>query len=110
AKNGQRYEGRRIDLDFKDADIHNILRLLSEIGNVNVITADDVAGSVTIKMRGVPWDQALDVILTAKGLGMVRRGNLIRVAPQAVLDKERELAIQREKQRLELAPLETRLI
>jgi type IV pilus assembly protein PilQ len=110
AKNGQRYEGRRIDLDFKDADIHNILRLLSEVGNVNVVTADDVQGSVTIKMRSVPWDQALDVILTSKGLGMVRRGNLIRVAPQATLEKERELAIAREKQRLALAPLETRLI
>ncbi|MET0390178.1 MAG: type IV pilus secretin PilQ [Polyangiales bacterium] len=109
-KTDSRYSGRRIDLDFKDADIHNILRLLSEVGNVNVVTADDVGGSVTIKMRAVPWDQALDVILTSKGLGMVRRGNLIRVAPQTVLEKERELAIAREKQRLALAPLETRLI
>jgi type IV pilus assembly protein PilQ len=109
-KSDGRYSGRRIDLDFKDADIHNILRLLSEVGNVNVVTADDVSGTVTIKMRSVPWDQALDVILTAKGLGMVRRGNLIRVAPQSTLEKERELAIAREKQRLALAPLETRLI
>jgi type IV pilus assembly protein PilQ len=109
-KTDNRYSGRRIDLDFKDADIHNILRLLSEVGNVNVVTADDVSGTITIKMRAVPWDQALDVILTSKGLGMVRRGNLIRVAPQAVLEKERELAIAREKQRLALAPLETRLI
>jgi type IV pilus assembly protein PilQ len=109
-KTDGRYSGRRIDLDFKDADIHNILRLLSEVGNVNVVTADDVGGTVTIKMRAVPWDQALDVILTSKGLGMVRRGNLIRVAPQATLEKERELAIAREKQRLALAPLETRLI
>jgi len=109
-KSDSRYSGRRIDLDFKDADIHNILRLLSEVGNVNVVTADDVSGAVTIKMRAVPWDQALDVILTSKGLGMVRRGNLIRVAPQTVLEKERELAIAREKQRLALAPLETRLV
>ena len=77
---GRQYTGRRIDLDFKDADIHNILRLLSEVGDVNVVTADDVSGQVTIKMKNVPWDQALDVILSAKGLGMVRRGNLIRVA------------------------------
>lgn len=110
AKSDKRYTGRRIDLDFKDADIHNILRLLSEVGNVNVVIADDVAGSVTIKMRGVPWDQALDVILTAKGFGMVRRGNLIRVAPQATLEKERQMAIQRQKDNLDLAPLETRLI
>jgi type IV pilus assembly protein PilQ len=110
ARDKNKYSGRRIDLDLKNADIHNVLRLLSEVGNVNIVTADDVQGSVTIKMKSVPWDQALDVILTAKGLGMVRRGNLLRVAPQGVLEKEREMAIARQKQQVELAPLETRLI
>jgi type IV pilus assembly protein PilQ len=105
-----RYTGRRIDLDFKDADIHNILRLMSEIGNVNIVTSDEVQGNVTIRMRNVPWDQALDVVLRAKGLGKVRRGNLIRVALSATLEKEREMAIARKKQQVELAPLETRLI
>ncbi len=106
----RRYSGRRIDLDFKDADIHNILRLLAEVGGVNVVTADDVTGTVTIRMRNVPWDQALDVILQAKGLGMVRRGNLIRVAPLQTLEKEREAAIARRKQQVQLAPLETRIV
>ncbi len=105
-----KYSGRRIDLDFKDADIHNILRLLAEVGGVNVVTSDDVGGTVTIRMRDVAWDQALDVIMQAKGLGIERKGNLIRVAPQSVLEKERELAIARQKQQLELAPLETRLV
>jgi type IV pilus assembly protein PilQ len=105
-----RYNGRRIDLDLKDADVHNILRFLADIGRVNIVTADDVSGNITIRMRNVPWDQALDVILQAKGLGMVRTGNLIRVAPLAVLQKERELEIARHKQELDLAPLETRLI
>jgi type IV pilus assembly protein PilQ len=109
-KPAQRYSGRRIDLDFKDADIHNILRLLSEVGGVNVVTADNVGGTVTIRMRDVPWDQALDVILQAKGLGMVRQGNLLRVAPLAQLEQEREAAIARQKQQQQLAPLETRLI
>ncbi|MGB5811285.1 MAG: type IV pilus secretin PilQ, partial [Polyangiales bacterium] len=106
----RRYSGRRIDLDFKDADIHNILRLLSEVGGVNVVTADNVGGTVTIRMRDVPWDQALDVVLQAKGLGMVRQGNLIRVAPLAQLEQEREAAIARKKQQEQLAPLETRLV
>lgn len=110
ARGGQRYRGRRIDLDFHNADIHNILRLLAEVGGVNVVTSDEVSGAVTIRMQNVPWDQALDVILQAKGLGMVRRGNLIRVAPLATLEKERELAIARQKQEVDLAPLETRLI
>jgi len=69
-----------------------------------------VSGAVTIRMRNVPWDQALEVILQAKGLGMVRRGNLIRVAPLETLEKERELAIARRKQLEELEPLETRLV
>lgn len=105
-----RYTGRRIDLDLKDADVHNILRFLADIGRVNIVTADDVQGTITIRMRNVPWDQALDVILQSKSLGMVRQGNLIRVAPLAVLQKERELELARHKQEMELAPLETRLI
>jgi type IV pilus assembly protein PilQ len=107
---GGRYTGRRIDLDLKDADIHNVLRLLADVGRVNVVTADNVQGTVTIRMRNVPWDQALDVILQAKSLGMVRQGNMIRVAPMAELEKEREAAIARRRQEVQLAPIETRLI
>jgi len=110
ARGSRAYRGRRIDLDFNNADIHNILRLLAETGGVNIVTSDDVSGSVTIRMRNVPWDQALEVILQAKGLGMVRRGNLIRVAPLESLEKERELAIARRKQLEDLSPLETRLV
>ncbi len=106
----QRFTGRRIDLDLKDADIHNVLRLLADVGRVNIITADNVQGSVTIRMRNVPWDQALDVVLQTKGLGMVRRGNMIRVAPLSDLEREREMEIARRQQEIKLAPLETRLI
>jgi type IV pilus assembly protein PilQ len=102
--------GRRIDIDLRDADIHNVLRLLAEVGNVNIVTSDDVTGNVTIRMHNVPWDRALEVILAARSLGMQRDGNIIRIAPQSVLDKERELAIERAKQNIALEPLETRLI
>jgi len=108
--NRKRYSGRRIDLDFKGADIHNILRLLADVGGVNIVTSDDVRGEVTIKMRDVPWDHALDVVLRAKSLGQAREGNLIRVAPMAVLEKELEAEIARKKQQVEVAPTETRLI
>jgi type IV pilus assembly protein PilQ len=106
----RRYSGRRIDLDFKGADIHNILRLLSDVGQVNIVTSDDVKGEVTIKMRNVPWDQALDVILRSKLLGQVREGNLIRVAPLAILEKELEQEIARQKQLADVLPTETRII
>jgi type IV pilus assembly protein PilQ len=105
-----RYNGRRINIDLKDADIHNVLRLLADTGHVNVVTADDVAGTITIRMVNVPWDQVLDVVLQAKGLGMVRQGNLIRVAKLDQLQKERELRLAQQKQEYELTPLETRLI
>jgi type IV pilus assembly protein PilQ len=104
------YSGRRVDLDFQSADIHSILRLLADVGHVNIVTADDVTGSVTIRMNNVPWDQGLDVVLSAKGLGMVRSGNLIRVAPLAQLQKERELRIAQQRAELDLMPLEMRLI
>ena len=106
----KRYTGRRIDLDFKGADIHNILRLLADVGQVNVVVADDVRGDVTIKMRDVPWDQALDIVLRSKGLGSVREGNLLRVAPLSLLEKELEAEIARQKQIAEVVPIETRLI
>jgi type IV pilus assembly protein PilQ len=104
------YAGRQIDLDLKDADIHNVLRLLADVGAVNIVTADNVTGSVTIRMRNVPWDRALETVLQAKSLGMVRTGNVIRVAPLADLEKEREMAIARRKQEFQLTPVETRLI
>ncbi len=105
-----RFGGRRVDLDLKDADIHNVLRLFADVGRVNIITADNVTGTVTIRVKNVPWDQALDTILQAKNLGMVRQGNMMRIAPAADLNKERELAIARRKAELQLAPVETRLI
>lgn len=104
------FTGRRIDLDLKDADVHNVLRLLADVGQVNIVTADNVSGTITIRMRNVPWDQALDVVLQSKGLGVVQRANMLRVAPLADLEKERELQIARRAQEVKLAPLETRLI
>src|SRR5438093_1346920 len=79
-------------------------------GQVNIVTSDDVKGEVTIRMRNVPWDQALDVILRSKLLGQVREGNLIRVAPLAVLEKELEQEIARQKQLADVMPTETRII
>jgi type IV pilus assembly protein PilQ len=106
----RRFNGRRINLDLKDSPVHEVLRLFSDVGKVNIVTSDAVTGTVTIKMNNVAWDQALETVLQAKGLGMVRQGNMIRVAPLADLNKERELAIARRKSELQLAPVETRLI
>jgi type IV pilus assembly protein PilQ len=105
-----KYSGRRISLDFKDADIHNILRLISEVAKLNIVTSDAVSGKITITMRNVPWDQALDIILKTKKLGMVKHGNIIRVAPIDELAKEDELAAKAEENKKILEPLRVRLI
>ena len=105
-----RYSGRRIDLDLKEADIHNVFRMIADVGRINIVAADNVDGAVTVRMKNVPWDQALEVILRAKKLGMERRGNIIRIALQADLAKEREIKIAELQSRLALEPVEVRLI
>ncbi|HWP34466.1 MAG TPA: type IV pilus secretin PilQ, partial [Thermodesulfobacteriota bacterium] len=108
ADSGRRYTGQRISLDFKDADITNILRLIAEISNLNIVAGDDVKGKITLRLVNVPWDQALDIILESQGLGMVRTGNVIRIAPAAKLKAEDEAAIAAKaaKQKLEDLTLE----
>lgn len=106
----RRYTGKRITIDVKDADILNVLRLIAEVSGTNVIASDDVKGKVTIKLRNVPWDQALDVVLKVKGLGQDRRGGIIRVAPQEMLQKEQEMAAQRRELALKALPTSTKLL
>ena len=73
------FSGQKISLDFKDADIKNILRLISDVSGFNVITSDRVAGKVTLKLENIPWDQALDIILESNNLGKIVAGNIIRI-------------------------------
>lgn len=70
---------RKISLDVKDADLHNVMRLLADAGKVNIVVPDDVKGRVTIKLRDVPWTEALDVILRSKGLGREMIGSVVQV-------------------------------
>ncbi|MGH9887182.1 MAG: type IV pilus secretin PilQ, partial [bacterium] len=103
------YQGRRISLDFKDADIANILRLIAEVSDLNVIAGQEVTGKVTIRLVDVPWDQALDVILLTKGLGFVRIGNILRIAPVDTLKGEREARMQERRSREKLEDLVVKL-
>ena len=100
---GKQYSGRRISLDFKDVDIDDVLRLIAEVSDLNIIAGDEVQGQVTIRLVDVPWDQALDVILLTKGLGFVRVGNVLRIAPADLLQAEEEARLQerRAKEKLE---------
>ncbi|MDR1086532.1 MAG: type IV pilus secretin PilQ [Deltaproteobacteria bacterium] len=73
------YTGERITLDFQNADIHNILRLIGEVSGKNVVVSDQVSGKVTLKLKNVPWDQALDIVLASKNLGVMENGNVLRI-------------------------------
>lgn len=84
------YRGTKMDLDFKDADIHNLLRTLANVGGVNIVIPDEIQARVTVRLRRVPWDQALEVILASKGLWYKREGDLYRIATRKQLDAEAE--------------------
>ncbi len=77
----KKYTGTPISVDFQEADIHAVFRLLAEVGNINIIVSDKVKGSITLKVKQVPWDQLLDVVLANYGLAMMRLGNVVRIAP-----------------------------
>ena len=104
------YTGRRLSLDFKDADIKNILRLIAEVSNFNIITGDDVTGKVTMRLVDVPWDQALEIILQARSLGMSKVGNVIRIAPLDSLKKEIQAELEAKRTKEKLEDLVTELI
>ena len=69
----RRYRGRKIDLDFKNVDIHDVFRALAQVGGTNIVIADEVKGRVTIALRRVPWDQALATVVAVKQLSMIHR-------------------------------------
>jgi type IV pilus secretin PilQ/predicted competence protein len=106
---GKPYVGRRISLDFKDAEIDDVLRLVAEVSDLNVIAGDEVGGKVTIRLVDVPWDQALDVILMTQGLGFERVGNVLRIAPQDLLQAEREARMQARRAQEKLEDLVVKL-
>lgn len=107
---GKEYRGRRVSLDFKDVAIADVLRLIAEVSDLNIIAGDEVSGDVTIRLVEVPWDQALDVILMTKGLGFVRVGNVLRIAPADVLKAEEEVRLQERRNKEKLEDLEVKLL
>jgi type IV pilus assembly protein PilQ len=91
------YVGKRVSFEFKDIDVHNLLRIIAEISKKNIVVGDDVAGKITIRLRNVPWDQALELVLRSKGLGKEEFGNIVRVAPLGTLESEAKQRAERKK-------------
>jgi len=107
---GPQYKGEKITLDFQNADIHNILRIIADVSGLNIVTSDEVKGTITIRLKDVPWDQALDVVLESKDLDKMSIGNVVRIAPAKVIKdaQDRQLASKKTKEQLE--PLITSVI
>ncbi len=107
---GTTYGGRRISLDFQDADLVNIMRLFADVANINIILAPDVKGKVTVRMVNIPWDQAMDIILKMNGLGYVLEDNILRIATMAALAKEAEEEHRAKEAKKKAEDLYTRVI
>lgn len=106
---GPGYSGEKLSLNFQNIEVRSLLQVIADFTSFNIVTSESVSGSLTLRLKDVPWDQALDIILQSKGLGMRKTGNVILVAPQDELSA-------REKQQLEskvnvenLEPLKTQV-
>ena len=100
----------KITLDVKDAELPNVLRLFADVGRLNLVIDDAVKGSVTIKLRDVPWPDALAVVLRTKGLGQVRDGDVVTIRPQRALDAAESAALDRAAERALKGALVTRIV
>jgi type IV pilus assembly protein PilQ len=107
AEEKREYSGERLTLNFQDIDVRAVLQLLADTSGQNIVVSDSVQGSLTLRLQNVPWDQALDIVLRTKGLGMRRRDNVILVGLSDELANREKAELQAKKEVEELAPLRT---
>ena len=99
------YEGEPISLDFQDVPVRQVLQIIAKVNGFNLVTTDTVTGNVSISLTGVPWDQALDMILKIKGLDKRQEGNILLIAPSEELSQRETQKLQSDQQVAQLAPL-----
>ncbi|MEN8174298.1 MAG: type IV pilus secretin PilQ [Pseudomonadota bacterium] len=104
------YAGKRVSLNFQDIEVRSVLQLLADFTGLNMVVSDTVGGNITLRLKDVPWDQALDIILQTKGLAMRQRGNVIMVAPIEEVAARERLELEAQQQTKELAPLVSELM
>jgi type IV pilus assembly protein PilQ len=91
---GPGYNGEKLSLNFQNIEVRSLLQVIADFTNFNVITSDSVTGGVTLRLKDVPWDQALDIILQAKGLGMRKTGNVLWIAPKEEINAKEKLELE----------------
>jgi type IV pilus assembly protein PilQ len=102
------YSGQKLSLNFQNIEVRAVLQLIADFTDKNVVASDTVKGNITLRLKNVPWDQALDIILRTRGLGMRESGNVILIAPNAEIASREKEELEAQKQMVDLAPVHTR--
>ena len=103
----QTYRGERLSLNFQNVEVRSLLQVIADFTNLNIITSDSVGGNVTLRLKDVPWDQALDIIMQSKNLDMRKNGNVLLIAPRDELATKEKLELEARNQLANLEPLKT---
>jgi type IV pilus assembly protein PilQ len=104
---GPGYAGEKLSLNFQNIEVRSLLQVIADFTNFNIVTSDSVTGAVTLRLKDVPWDQALDIILQAKGLGMRKSGNVLWIAPKDEIASKEKLELESRAAIENLEPLRT---
>ena len=102
-----RYSGEKLSLNFQNVEVRAVLNVIADFTDLNIITSDTVAGNITLRLKDVPWDQALDIILQTRGLDMRKSGNVIWIAPRDELATREKLALEAQSQINDLEQVRT---
>jgi type IV pilus assembly protein PilQ len=105
-----KYKGEKLSLNFQDIEVRSVLQLIADFTDLNLVASDTVSGRITLRLKNVPWDQALELILKTKGLDKRQVGNVLLVAPAAEIAAREKQELENQKQISELAPLRTEFI
>jgi type IV pilus assembly protein PilQ len=104
---GPGYSGEKLSLNFQNIEVRSLLQVIADFTNFNIVTSDSVTGAVTLRLKDVPWDQALDIIMQAKGLGMRKSGNVLWIAPKDEIASKEKLELEARAAIQNLEPLRT---
>jgi len=101
------YKGEKLSLNFQNIEVRSVLQVIADFTGLNIVTSDTVQGSLTLRLKDVPWDQALDIILQTKGLDMRKNGNIVLIAPREELALKEKQQLESQAQINDLEPLQT---
>ncbi len=109
-KQEPQFTGERISLSFQNVEVRSLLQIIADVAGTNMVISDAVKGEMAMRLENVPWDQALDIILRTKGLGMRQQGNVMLVAPVEEIAQREKVELEAQKQKTELSPLRSEII